>query len=383
MYAKVGIVCFPTYGGSGVVATELGKQLLEKGYEVHFISSSVPSRLTSFKSKLYYHEVSTYEYPLFEHRYYALSLASRIVDIGKSYGLDLLHVHYAIPHAVAAYLAREILRTEDIYLPVITTLHGTDVTVVGKEASFLPVVRFSINVSDAVTVVSEALRRETISHFAPKVPLEVIYNFVDMARFDSYRATARSQICQKDEYLLLHVSNMRKVKRVGDVVEVFYRVQKHVKARLLVVGEGPELAHMKQACQIYGLDNKVQFFGKASAIEDILHMSDLLLMPSEKESFGLAALEAMAARTPVVASNTGGLPELIEDGISGFVCPVGDVDTMTKKALHVLSPAQLPTFKAHAAARARLFDVKHILPKYERLYKRLLSAKATPTPHPD
>ena len=378
MYAKVGVVCFPTYGGSGVVATELGKQLLEKGYEVHFISSSLPSRLSGFKSGLYYHEVSTYTYPLFEHSHYTLSLASKIVDITKSQGLELLHVHYAIPHATAAYLAREILRSEGTYLPIITTLHGTDITLVGKDASFAPVVRFSINVSDAVTAVSLALRKETARHFSPQVPIEVIHNFVDVARFEAQCPVAKEQVCKKGEYLLLHVSNLRKVKRVGDVLQVFYKVQQQCPAFLVVVGDGPERGQMEKDCRALGLERSVRFFGKTGAIEDILRMADLLLMPSEKESFGLAALEAMAARTPVVASEAGGLPELIEDGKSGFVCPIGDTDAMAERALHILSPARLAGFKERAARRAKAFDAQFIVPQYEALYKRVL---ATQAPH--
>ena len=375
MCTKVGIVCFPTYGGSGVIATELGKHLLEKGYEVHFISSSLPSRLTSFRSGLYYHEVVTYEYPLFDHPYYALSLASKIVDIARSHGLDLLHVHYAIPHATAAYLAREILCAEGVYLPIITTLHGTDITLVGKDASFAPVASFSINVSNAVTAVSRSLQKETLRHFNLQVPIEVIYNFVDVAHFGTYRPEAKAQLCKEDEYLLLHVSNLRKVKRAEDVVQVFYKVQQQLPAFLVVVGDGPERGCMEESCRRLGLEGKVRFFGKTGAIEDILCMADLLLVPSEKESFGLAALEAMAAKTPVVASDVGGLPELIQNGKSGFVCPVGDIDAMAERALYVLSPNRLTEFKERAMARAKDFDTARIVPQYEALYQRVLDTK--------
>ncbi len=376
MAYRIGIVCFPTYGGSGVVATELGKQLLKKQYEVHIISSSMPYRLQRLTGKLYYHEVGTYIYPLFEHPHYTLSLASKIVDITKSYKLDLVHVHYAIPHAVAASLARDILQNEGIRLPIITTLHGTDITLVGKDEHFAPIVRFSINASDAVTAVSKSLQAETIHHFSPKKHIEVIYNFVDTAHFAHVRPPSRKDvICKPGEYLIVHVSNMRKVKRVEDVIKIFYNLQKQIPTRLVLVGDGPERLRLEELSRKYGINDKVHFFGKTTAVEDVLHLSDLMLVTSEKESFGLAALEAMAARTPIVSSSAGGLPELIENKQSGFICPVGDIAQMTEKCLHILQPAHLEKFKAAAYKRAKAFDIARIIPQYERLYKQIVEKK--------
>ena len=366
------MVCFPTYGGSGILATELGHKLLEKGYELHFISSAPPSRLRPFHPKLYYHEVDSYEYPLFEYSNYALFLASKIVEVVKFYGLDILHVHYAIPHATAAYLAREILKDEGLSLPIMTTLHGTDITLVGKHMSFAPVVRFSINVSDVVTAVSDSLRREILLHFKPKVAVHRIYNFVDTSLFSSYRPPQRSLICRKGERVLIHISNLREVKRPLDVIEIFYKIQQRLSSRLIVVGDGPARATMEERSRSYGIMDKVFFSGKSNVVHDMLHLADLFLLPSAQESFGLAALEAMAARTPVIASRVGGLTELIEDGRSGFLCEVGDIDKMVEQSIYVLDSKRLDTFKAQAFLRAKAFDIEDIVPQYERLYNQLL-----------
>lgn len=372
MAYKIGIVCFPTYGGSGAIATELGQRLAEQQYEVHFISSSPPFRLQSFRDRLYYHEVGTYEYPLFEDSYYTLSLASKIVNLAKSHRLDLLHVHYAIPHAIAAYLAREVLRNEGRYLPIITTLHGTDITLIGKDVHFSPMVRFSIDASDAVTAVSQALRKETIQHFKPKKPIEVVYNFVNVARFQAPKQMKKHLVCKKEERMLIHISNLRKVKRVADVVKIFLQVQQHIPARLVVIGDGPERGAMETLCHTYNIKEQVHFFGKVTAVEDMLNMADLLLLPSAKESFGLSALEAMAAHTPVIASEVGGLPELLQNGLSGFMCPVGDTTAMAEKALHILSSQHLKAFKARAFQQAQAFDISRIVPQYEKIYQQVL-----------
>ena len=372
MAKKIGIVCFPTYGGSGVVATELGKWLAEHEYEVHFISSSMPQRLEAFQKNTYYHEVHIYEYPLIKDTPYVLSLTSKIVEISKTYGLDVLHVHYAIPHATAAYLAKQILAQEQIYLPIVTTLHGTDITLVGQNKAYAPVVQFSINVSDRVTAVSKFLRDETYKVFSVKQNIHVIYNFVDLNhRFTSHKITKKQFICPEDEYLIVHVSNLRKVKRVTDVVDIFHLIQKQVKACLLVIGDGPERSAMQKHCKKLHIDHKVKFLGNAGAVEEVLHVSDLMLMPSESESFGLAALEAMASHTPVISTRTGGLPELIVDGSTGFTCEIGNIEEMAKKALHILSPHHLSKFKAAAYKQAQNFDIPLIMPSYTKLYESL------------
>ena len=375
---KIGIICFPTYGGSGIIASELGKHLLQNNHEVHFISSGLPIRLNLFQSNLYYHEVDTYVYPLFENPHYVLAMASKIVEIAKSYHLDLLHVHYAIPHAAAAYLARETLRSENISLPIITTLHGTDISLVGQDKQFTPIVRFCINVSDAVTAVSNALCQETLEYFKPTRKIQVIYNFVEVDHFQvPVDLAQKRKICQEEKYILLHISNMRKVKRISDVIKVFLKVQQQLPSHLIIIGDGPERAKAEELCHSHNIRSKVHFFGKTSFIRDVLRMADLLLVTSTKESFGLAALEAMAAHTPVIATQAGGLPELIEDQKSGFICPIGDIDMMVEKSLHILQPAHLDSFKEAAFERAKRFDSSHIVPQYEKLYEDVLAKAET------
>ena len=369
---KVGIVCYPTYGGSGVVATELGKALAKKGHEIHFITYSQPTRLDFFNPNLYYHEVSVKSYPLFQYPPYELALASKMVDVVLNEKLDLLHVHYAVPHASAAYMAQQILKTKGYEIPFITTLHGTDITIVGKDATNEPVVTFSINQSDGVTAVSEDLKNDTLEHFDISVPIEVIPNFIDLERFKKQpREHFKKAICPHNEKLVVHTSNFRRVKRVEDVLKVFCEVRKIVPSRLLLIGDGPERKKMEDMAREICTED-IRFLGKLEAVEEVLSVSDLFLMTSEKESFGLAALEAMACEVPVISTNAGGLPELNDEGKSGYVCNVGDVNAMVKKAIHILDNDNLKSFKRGALARAREFDVNNVLPVYEVFYQSVL-----------
>ena len=370
---KIGIVCYPTFGGSGVVATELGKALAREGHEIHFITYRQPTRLDFFSENLFYHEVDIKSYPLFDHMPYELALASKMVNVVKYEKLDLLHVHYAIPHASAAYMAKQILKSQNIQIPVVTTLHGTDITLVGKDPSYEPVVTFSINESDGVTAVSEDLRKATFQHFDITTEIEVIPNFIDMERFKKQKKEHfKLAICPRGEKLLVHTSNFRKVKRVEDVIRVFHEVKKIIPAKLLLVGDGPERDRMERLCRELGIFEEVRFLGKLEAVEEVLSVADLFLMPSEKESFGLAALEAMACEVPLLSSDAGGIPELNIDGVTGFVCKVGDVETMTKRALEILSDDNLQGFKERALARAKQFDVTNILPLYEAYYVKTI-----------
>jgi L-malate glycosyltransferase len=372
---KIGIVCYPTFGGSGVVATELGKGLAKVGHEVHFITYKQPMRLDFFSENLFYHEVDIKSYPLFEFAPYELALASKMVSVVKYENLDLLHVHYAIPHASSAYMAKQILKTQGIQIPVVTTLHGTDITLVGKDPSYEPVVTFSINQSDGVTAVSEDLKKETYEHFDIKREIEVIPNFIDLERFKKQRKEHfKLAICPQGEKLMVHTSNFRKVKRVQDVIQVFFEVRKEIPAKLLLVGDGPERDKMERLCRELGTCDDIRFLGKLEAVEEVLSVADLFLMPSEKESFGLAALEAMACEVPVLSSNAGGIPELNLDGVTGFVCNVGDVEDMTRKAKFILAPENLPGFKERALARAKEFDIDQILPMYVRHYEKTIAA---------
>lgn len=370
---KIGIVCYPTFGGSGVVATELGIALAKKGHKVHFITYSQPTRLDFFNENLFYHEVDIRTYPLFVYPPYELALASTMVNVIQYEKLDLLHVHYAIPHASAAYMAKQILKTEGHDIPVITTLHGTDITLVGKDASYEPVVTFSINASDGVTAVSKDLKEDTYKHFKVTQDIEVIPNFIDLQRFKKQKKDHfKTAICPENEKLIVHTSNFRKVKRVEDVVKIFHNIRKKIKAKLLLVGDGPERNHIESLCRELDTGDDVRFLGKLEAVEEVLSVADLFLMPSEKESFGLAALEAMACEVPVVSSNTGGLPELMVDGKTGFMSDVGDVEEMSKKALYILDDKNLPSFKVHALKRAQEFDVENILPLYEKYYMEVV-----------
>lgn len=376
---KIGIVCYPTFGGSGVVATELGIALAKKGHKVHFITYSQPTRLDFFNENLFYHEVDIRTYPLFQYPPYELALASTMVNVIQYEELDLLHVHYAIPHASAAYMAKQILRSEGKDIPVITTLHGTDITLVGKDASYEPVVTFSINASDGVTAVSEDLKEDTYKHFKVIKDIEVIPNFIDLQRFKKQKKDHfKTAICPEDEKLIVHTSNFRKVKRVEDVVKIFHNIRRKMKAKLLLVGDGPERNHIETLCRELDTGGDVRFLGKLEAVEEVLSVADLFIMPSEKESFGLAALEAMACEVPVISSNTGGLPELMINGKTGFMANVGDVAEMSKKALLVLDDKNLPTFKAEALKRAKDFDVEKVLPLYERYYQAIVDKSHEP-----
>jgi len=377
---KIGIVCYPTFKNSGVVATELGKGLAKIGHEVHFITYRQPMRLDFFSENLYYHEVDIKSYPLFDFPPYELALASKMVSVVKYEKLDLLHVHYAIPHASAAYMAKQILKEEGIHIPVVTTLHGTDITLVGKDPSYEPVVTFSINQSDGVTAVSQDLRKETYEYFNIKRNIEVIYNFIDLNRFQRQKKDHfKLAICPNGEKLIVHTSNFRKVKRVEDVIRVFYEVRKEIPAKLLLVGDGPERDKMERLCRELGTCDDVRFLGKLEYVEEVLSVADLFVMPSEKESFGLAALEAMACEVPVLSSDAGGIPELNLSGVTGFVCKIGDIADMKAKALHILDDANLPTFKANALARAKEFDITEILPLYVSYYQKTIEAALAKT----
>ena len=367
------MVCFPSHGGSGVVATELGKQLARRNHQVHFISSSMPFRLSSYEANTYYHEVTSLDYPLFQHQFYALSLASTIIDVVRKHGLELLHVHYATPHAAAGFLAREILeKNYQIDLPLVTTLHGTDITLVGRNKTYLPLVQFCINASDAITAVSEYLCRETTAHFKPKKSIEVINNFVDLSHPKAPSSSVRKRFALPKEHVVVHVSNMRPVKRILDVVETFSLIIQQQPATLVMVGDGPDRLAAEALVAHKGLKEKVHFLGNVGAVEDILAVADLFLLPSEQESFGLAALEAMSLATPVVATDVGNLPQLLGPQEAGYVCSVGAVDDMAARACQVLDESQLSAFKARALARATKLDASCIVPLYESLYERVL-----------
>jgi N-acetyl-alpha-D-glucosaminyl L-malate synthase BshA len=372
---KIGIVCYPTYGGSGVVATELGKALAKVGHEVHFITYSQPSRLDFFNENIFYHEVSVSSYPLFQYLPYESALASKIVDVVSHEKLDLLHVHYAIPHASAAFLAKQILKSKGIHVPFITTLHGTDITLVGKDPSFEPVVTFSINASDGVTAVSESLRNDTYNEFDIQNEIAVIPNFIDLDRFKKLpKDHFKIAICPNGEKLLMHTSNFRKVKRIEDVVKVFHLVNQRIPSKLLLVGDGPERTSIEMLCRELGVQNDVRFLGKLDVIEEVLSLADLFLLVSEKESFGLAALEAMACEVPLISSNAGGIPEVNIHGVTGYVSEIGDVEDMANNAVHILeSDERLATFKKNALSRAKEFDITTILPMYENYYQAVIN----------
>ncbi len=371
---KIGIICYPTYGGSGVVATELGKALASVGHEVHFITYTQPPRLDFFSENIFYHEVSVASYPLFEYLPYESALASKMVDVTVNEQLDLIHVHYAIPHASAAYLAKQILKYKGIHVPVITTLHGTDITLVGRDPSFEPVVTFSINESDGVTAVSESLRNDTYSSFEILSNIEVIPNFIDLNRFQKQpKEHFKLAICPNGEKLLMHTSNFRKVKRIEDIIRVFAKVQKQIPAKLLLVGDGPERSGMEALCRDLGVAADVRFLGKLDTIEEALSLADLFFLTSEKESFGLAALEAMACEVPVISSNAGGITEVNIHGETGFVSEIGDVDDMVANTIKILTDEGLHLqMKANALARAKEFSLEKILPMYERYYEKIV-----------
>jgi L-malate glycosyltransferase len=371
---NIGIVCYPTFGGSGVVATELGKALANKGHKVHFITYQQPARLESFHENIFYHEVRLADYPLFDYAPYETALASKVVDVTKYADLDLLHVHYAIPHASAAYMAKQILATHGRTLPVVTTLHGTDITLVGKDPTYEPVVTFSINASDGVTAVSESLRADTYKHFDVARNIEVIPNFVDFDRFKkSNKEHFKKAIAPNGEKILIHTSNFRKVKRVKDVIHMFCMVSKQMPAKLLMIGDGPERQGVEVLARSLSCYSDIRFLGKQEAVEELLAVGDLFVMPSESESFGLAALEAMACEVPVISSDAGGIPEVNIHGETGFAHKVGDVKSMAESAITLLKDeALLQQFKANALRQAQRFDLELILPSYENFYQKVI-----------
>lgn len=373
---KIGIVCYPTFGGSGVVATELGKELAMKGHDVHFITYDLPVRFDKFLTNLHYHEVRVSDYPLFDYQPYELVLASRIVDVVKHEKLDILHVHYAIPHASAAYMAQQILKTEGIYLPFVTTLHGTDITLVGKDSSFEPVITFAINQSDAVTAVSESLKTDTYAHFNVKRDIHVIPNFIDLKRYEGCSTDGVLKVfAPKGERLIMHTSNFRPVKRVEDVLRVFSEIRQEIPSKLLLIGDGPDRTKIEALCRKLGTCADVHFLGKLKNVEEVYSVADLFLLPSETESFGLAALEAMTSRVPVISTNTGGIPEINEHGVTGFTSNVGDTDDMVANALKLLKDDALHAkFSEAAYQKATQFSKESIIPIYEKLYVDVLGS---------
>ncbi|WP_339834369.1 N-acetyl-alpha-D-glucosaminyl L-malate synthase BshA [uncultured Flavobacterium sp.] len=372
---KIAIVCYPTFGGSGVVATELGLELAKKGHEIHFITYSQPVRLALLNSNLHYHEVHVPEYPLFHYQPYELALSSKLVDMVKLYDIDVLHVHYAIPHAYAGYMAKKMLEDEGIRIPMITTLHGTDITLVGNHPFYKPAVSFSINKSDIVTSVSSSLRDDTYRLFDIKKEIVVIPNFIEpnKSSSDEVKKCDRGMMASENEKIITHISNFRKVKRIDDVVKIFYNIQKEIPSKMMMVGEGPEKQMAEDLCYSLGIQDKVIFFGNSSEIDKILCYSDLFLLPSETESFGLAALEAMACGVPVISSNSGGLPEVNIEGYSGYLSDVGDIEAMSKNAVSILKDDnKLKIFKKNAKEVASRFDILNIVPMYEKVYKEAI-----------
>tara|TARA_X000000368_G_C23043720_1_gene718153 strand:+ start:464 stop:1612 length:1149 start_codon:yes stop_codon:yes gene_type:complete len=374
---RIGIVCYPTYGGSGVIATELGIALSEEGHEVHFISYDQPFRLDLFSEKIYYHEVTVPDYPLFEYAPYELNLTSKLVDVAMHEKLNILHVHYAIPHASAAVNAKQILATYGIDLPIVTTLHGTDITLLGKDKSFQPVIEYAINMSDAVTVVSEDLKRETLEYFNIKKEIQTISNFIDMSLYQkTVDEKLRSNFANKEEFIITHISNFRKVKRVKDVVRIFDKVNREVPCKLLMIGDGPERLQAEELCRELGMGSRVIFLGKIRVIEKMLAISDVFVLPSETESFGLVALEAMASETAVISTNSGGISEVNIEGKTGFLSSVGDVDKMAEDTITLLKDRELlKSFKINALAHAKSFSIQDVLPKYNAIYLGLCYIK--------
>jgi N-acetyl-alpha-D-glucosaminyl L-malate synthase BshA len=373
---KIAIVCYPTFGGSGVVATELGLELARRGHEIHFITYSQPVRLALLNPNVHYHEVNVPEYPLFHYQPYELALSSKLVDMVKLFKIDLLHVHYAIPHAYAGYMAKQMLKAEGIKIPMVTTLHGTDITLVGNHPFYKPAVSFSINKSDVVTSVSQNLKDETYKLFNIKREIHVIPNFIelDKIKIDSTIACHRSVMANANEKIITHISNFRKVKRIPDIIEIFYKIQQQIPSKLMMVGDGPEKEVAENLCQKLGISDKVIFFGNSNEIDKILSYTDLFLLPSETESFGLAALEAMAWGVPVISSNSGGLPEVNFEGVSGYLSDVGNTEEMAQNAIKILKDDTiLAKFKENALSVAKRFDIKNIVPLYEEVYKEALS----------
>ncbi|CAA6829818.1 MAG: Glycosyl transferase, group 1 [uncultured Aureispira sp.] len=371
---KIGIVCYPTYGGSGVVATELGKGLASRGHEVHFISYRQPARLDAFHENIFYKEVRFASYPLFDYPPYETALASKLVDVVKYDKLDILHVHYAIPHASVAYLAKKILLNEGIYIPVVTTLHGTDITLVGKDPAYAPTVTFAMNKSDGLTAVSESLKQDTLNFFEVTKKIKVIPNFIDFNRFKKIdKDHFKKAIAPNGEKIITHISNFRKVKRVDDAIRIFAIVSKEIDAKLLLIGDGPERQNLEQLCRELHLCDDIRFLGKQDAIEELLAISDLFLMPSSSESFGLSALEAMACEVPVISSNAGGLAEVNLHGKTGYLSDIGDVEDMAANSLKILSTDEIhQAFRKNALAQAKTFDIHNILPIYEDYYQEVI-----------
>jgi len=371
---NIGIVCYPTFGGSGVLATELGLELSKKGHQVHFITYRQPVRLELLNSNVHFHEVNVPDYPLFHYQPYELALSSKLVDMVKVHKIDVLHVHYAIPHAYAAYMAKKMLHEEGIKIPIVTTLHGTDITLVGSHPFYKTAVTFSINQSDAVTSVSQSLKEDTQRLFNTQKDIKVIPNFIDIDKYKTdFKECDRDLLALPSERVITHVSNFRPVKRIADVIEVFYKVQKEVPSKLMMVGEGPERKQAEQLCKTYGIEDKVVFLGNSNEVDKILCFSDLFLLPSETESFGLAALEAMASGVPVISSNSGGIPEVNIEGVSGYLSPVGAVDEMAQNAIKIIKKdAVLAKFKKAAQEAATKFDIHKIVPYYETIYEEAL-----------
>lgn len=374
---KIGIVCYPTFGGSGVVATELGLALSKRGHEIHFITYSQPVRLELLSNNVHFHEVTVPEYPLFHYQPYELALSSKLVDMVKLHNIEILHVHYAIPHAYAAYMAKKMLQEEGINIPIVTTLHGTDITLVGNHPFYKPAVTFSINNSDAVTSVSLSLKKDTERLFNIKREIEVVHNFIDVNKYNhGFTDCQRGMMASENEKIITHISNFRAVKQIPDVIKIFYNIQKEIPAKLMMVGEGPERKPAEDLCKELGISDKVVFFGNSNEIDKILCFSDLFLLPSITESFGLSALEAMVSGVPVVSSNAGGIPEVNIEGVTGFLSEINDVEDMSKNALFILKDdKRLEEFKQNARREANKFDIHEIVPKYEAIYKKTLANK--------
>lgn len=374
---KIAIVCYPTFGGSGVVATELGIALAERGHEVHFVTYRQPVRLELLGNRIHFHEVHVPEYPLFHYQPYELALSSKLVDTIKLYGIELLHVHYAIPHAYAGYMAKKMLEEEGIFIPMITTLHGTDITLVGNHPFYKPAVTFSINQSDVVTSVSENLKQRTLKFFNIRKEIEVVPNFIDKTKYSvSFKDCQRSLMATDDEKIITHISNFRKVKHIPDVIHIFHRIQQEIPAKLIMVGEGPEKENAELLCDRLGISEKVIFLGNSHEIDRILCFSDLFLLPSKSESFGLAALEAMINKVAIISSNTGGIPEVNQHGVTGFLSDVGDVEDMAKNAIKILEDEKrLEEFKQNAYNAALKFDILKVLPLYEAIYEKAYKSR--------
>ncbi|MCF4101611.1 N-acetyl-alpha-D-glucosaminyl L-malate synthase BshA [Gillisia sp. M10.2A] len=372
---KIGVVCYPTFGGSGVVATELGMALSKRGHEIHFITYKQPVRLEQLTGNIRFHEVNVPEYPLFHFQPYELALSSKLVNMVKLHKIELLHVHYAIPHAYAAYMAKKMLEEEGIHIPIVTTLHGTDITLVGNHPFYKPAVTFSINNSDVVTSVSQSLKEDTLRFFKITKEIDVVPNFIDVSKYQKFHTDCeRSLMADDDERIITHISNFRPVKRIDDVIKIFHVIQKKIKAKLMMVGEGPEKEKAEELVIELGIEDKVIFLGQSNEIDKILCFSDLFLLPSEKESFGLAALEAMVNAVPVIATNSGGIPEVIEHGVSGYLSDIGNVEEMGNYGISILEDeVNLIKFKVNAKDRAKKFDIEKIVPQYEALYERALS----------